>query len=91
MQEEISTMTRTKKNQTRTNATPGFAIEIKNDTDLGTAMLIVEDEEGHYYLPVGNVGSINEGRQMAQDDMRRRLRLLEADKDPGLCPYCYKI
>ncbi len=33
-------MARTK--QTRTNATPGFAIEIKDDTELGLAMLIAD-------------------------------------------------
>ena len=83
-------MARNAKKQTRTNATPGFAIEIKNDTELGSAMLIAEDEEGHYQ-PVASVISINEGREIAQDDLRRRTRLLECDADPGLCPYCYKI
>jgi len=83
-------MVQTAKKQTRTNATPGFAIEIKDDTELDSAMLIAEDEEGHYE-PIGSVININEGREIAQDDLRRRLRLLERDADPGLCPYCYKI
>ena len=83
-------MTRTKKNQTRTNTTPGFGCEIKNDTDLGVATLIAEDEEGHY-LPVGSVVSIDEGREIAQDDLRRRMRQLEHGNDPGFCPYWYKV
>ena len=70
-------------------ATPGFAIEIKDDTQLGLAMLIVEDEEGHYE-PVGVVASINEAREIAASDMRGRMRLLERDEDP-ICPYEYKV
>ena len=76
--------------QAGTNATPGFGCEIKDDTELGSAMLIAEDEEGHY-LPVGSVVSINEGREIAQDDLRRRMRDLERGNDPGFCPYCYRI
>ena len=38
---------RTSKQQ-RAQATPGFAIRILLDTDLGIATLVVEDEEGHY-------------------------------------------
>jgi hypothetical protein len=33
--------------QLRAAATPGFAIQLKSTTELGTATLIVEDEEGH--------------------------------------------
>jgi len=73
MQGEIGSMVRNRKQQTRMNATPGFAIEIKDDTELGLAMLIAEDEEGHY-LPVGSVININEGREIAQSDLRRRMR-----------------
>ena len=83
-------MVRNRKQQTRTNATPGFAIEIKDDTELGIATLIAEDEEGHY-LPIGSVVSINEGREIALDDLRCRMRLLERGTDPGFCPYCYRI
>ena len=36
--------TTTKQNRTRKPATPGFAIEIKDDTELCDAMLIAEDE-----------------------------------------------
>ena len=48
---------RNTKIQTRTNATPGFAIEIRNDTELCGGMLIAEMEGGSYE-PVGLVISI---------------------------------
>lgn len=38
-------MTRTRKQPKTYN---GFAIPLQPDTDLGFAMLIAEDEEGHY-------------------------------------------
>ena len=75
--------------QTKTNATPGFAIEIKDDTELGLAMLIAESEEGHYE-PVAVVVSINEGREIAAGDMRGRRKDLERGQTP-LCPYEYKV
>ena len=38
------------------NATPGFAIEIKPDTELGLAMVVAEDEDlTRGYLPAGRV------------------------------------
>ncbi len=55
--------------QTKTNATPGFAIEIKNDTELRGGMLIVEMEGGSYE-PIGLVISVNEAIEIAQGDMR---------------------
>jgi hypothetical protein len=70
-------------------ATPGFAIPITPDTDLGNAMLIVEDE-GHYE-PLTAASTINEGKEMAQHDLCSRRSLLEKDADPGLCPYVYKL
>jgi hypothetical protein len=74
----------------RAEATPGFAIQILRDTDLGIATLIVEDEEGHYE-PVNYASSLGEGFEMAKEDLRNRQRRLEADKDPGLCPWQYKV
>ena len=50
---------------TRKNITPGFAIEINDDTDLGLAMLIAESEEGQYD-PVAVVVNINEAREIAE-------------------------
>ena len=80
-------MTRTR--NAATNPTPGFAIEIKDDTDLGLAMLIAEDEEGRYE-PVGVVVSINEAREIAAADMRGRRKELESGGAP-MCPYEYKV
>ena len=70
-------------------ATPGFAIAIRRDTPLGLAMPIAEDEEGHTE-PVGVVGSINEAREIAAGDMRRRRDDLEHGGAP-FCPYEYKV
>lgn len=74
----------------RENATPGFAIQIKDDTDLGLAILTAEDEEGTSE-PVAVVVSINEGREIATGDLAGRQKRLDADEDPGLCPYEYKV
>ncbi len=76
--------------QTKTNATPGFAIEIKDDTELGLAMLVAEDEEGRYE-PVGVVVSINEAREIAASNMAYRRKQLDRGGDPGICPYEYKV
>ena len=81
-------MTRTR--NAAAKPTPGFAIKIKDDTELGLAMLIAEDEEGRYE-PVGVVVSINEAREIAASDMRGRMRRLEHGEDAGLCPYEYKV
>src|SRR5258708_1421738 len=71
----------------RAAATPGFAIRILRDTDLGTATLIVEDEEGRYE-PINYAASLAEGFEMAKDDLRLRQTRLMKDVDPGLCPLC---
>jgi hypothetical protein len=73
----------------KVSATPGFAIEVKPDTDLGLAMLIAEDEEGHYE-PIAVAVSINEAREIAATDMHRRRRDLEVGGAP-MCPYEYKV
>ncbi len=75
--------------QPATNATPGFAIAIKDDTELGLAILIAEDEEGHYE-PIGVVVSINEAREIAASDMRGREKELERGGAP-MCPYEYRV
>ena len=51
-------MARTTK-QTKTPATPGFAIEIKDDTELGLAILVAVYAGGGY-RPVGVALSISE-------------------------------
>ena len=81
------------KNNNRTQraaATPGFAIKILRDTDLGIATLIVEDEAGQYE-PVNYASTLAEGFEMAKDDLRLRQARLMKDEDPGVCPWEYKI
>ncbi len=85
----MATRTKTKKNG-RQDATPGFAIRINEDTDLGIAMLLCEDEEGHYE-PIGPCASIKEAWEIAASNMQYKRRELERDGDPGLCPWVYKI
>jgi hypothetical protein len=85
-------MARTTK-QTKTPATPGFAIEIKDDIELGLAILVAEFGDGDStggYQPIGVVVSINEAREIAQSDMRGRMRDLEAGKTPA-CPERYLV
>lgn len=80
-------MTRTRKQPQTYN---GFAIPLQPDTELGLAMLIAEDDDGHYE-PVAVVVSIAEAREVAQSDLSGRMRRLERDEDPGLCPTRYKV
>ncbi len=81
-------MARTK-NYTATTATPGFAIEIKDDTELGLGILVAEFGE-NTYEPIGVVVSINEAREIAAGDMRGRMRDMEAGKTPA-CPETYVV
>ena len=74
----------------RRATTPGFAIPLTDSTNLGLATLIAEDEEGHYE-PVSVVSSISEAREIAASDLRGRMRGLERDQDPGLCPHAYTV
>jgi hypothetical protein len=80
-------MARTRK-QTKTYN--GFAIPLKPNTELGLAMLIAEDEEGHHE-PVAVASTINEAKEIAETDLRSRMRRLERADDPGICPYTYKL
>ena len=61
-------MARTTK-QTKTPATPGFAIEIKDDTELGLAILVAVYAAGGY-RPVGVAVSISEAREIAESHWR---------------------
>lgn len=74
----------------QTRSYNGFAIPLQPDTDLGLAMLIAEDEEGHHE-PVAVASTINEAKELAESDFRGRRRRLERGEDPGLCPYVYKV
>ena len=73
-----------------TKTTPGFAIELRPDTDLGLAMLIAEDEEGRIE-PVAVASTINEAKEIAESDLRSRMRRLDHGGDPGICPYTYRL
>jgi hypothetical protein len=52
-------------------------------------MLIVEDDAGGY-LPVGPVSTISEAREIAQEDLRNRMRAVEQGGEP-ICPAAYKV
>jgi hypothetical protein len=68
----------------------GFAVPLTPTTDLGSATLIAEDENGGYE-PVAVVGSIAEGHEMAASDLRARMRRLECGEDAGICPHQYVV
>ena len=68
----------------------GFAIPLQPDTQLGLAMVIAEDEAGHYE-PVAVASTISEARELAESDFRGRMRRLERGEYAGLCPARYKV
>jgi hypothetical protein len=80
----------TTRKQQKPTPTRGFAIPLTDSTTLGLAILIAESEDGQYE-PVSVVASIGEAREIAASDLRGRMRRLERDQDPGLCPYSYKV
>ncbi len=67
----------------------GFAVPIGPVTQLGSAMLIAEFGDGTYQ-PIGTVATINEAREIAEDDMRVRLRELATGPTPA-CPEVYLV
>jgi hypothetical protein len=83
----VTTMTMTTEKHIGNNR---FAIPLEVDTDLGLALLIVEDEFGRYE-PVASATTINEAKELAAADFGCRRERLEHDEDPGLCPYSYKF
>ena len=64
-------------------------IEIKDDANLGLAMLIAEFGEGSYQ-PVAVVVSINEAREIAASNLRGRMKQLERGGEPA-CPERYVV
>ncbi len=64
-------------------------IEMKDDTNLGIAMLIAEFDGGSYQ-PVAAAVSINEAREIAATDMRARTKELERNGEPA-CPERYVV
>ena len=73
-----------------TNVTPGFAIQLTDNTELENGMLIAENQAGSY-LPIAAVISIAEARELAQDDFRRRRRQVERDGVDPMYPEVYKV
>ena len=64
-------------------------IEIKDDANLGLAMLIAEFD-GTNYQPVAAVSSINEAREIAGSNLRARMKELERGGEPA-CPERYVV
>jgi hypothetical protein len=64
-------------------------IEIKDDANLGLAMLIAEFGGGNYQ-PVAAVASINEAREIAASHMRAKAKDLERGGEPA-CPERYVV
>jgi hypothetical protein len=71
------------------NAAKEKPIEIKDDTNLGLAMLIAEFGDGNYQ-PVAAVVSINEAREIAESDLRALMKELERGGEPT-CPERYVV
>ena len=53
-------------------------------------MPIAEDEEGHYE-PFAVAASIREAKEIAESDMRGRMRSVEKSADAGICPIRYNL
>jgi hypothetical protein len=68
---------------------PSLRSEIKPDTELGSALLIAQSEEGAYE-PVSVVSTINEAIEIAQDNFQRRLKELDRGVAP-MCPERYVV
>ena len=69
--------------------TSGFAIPLKADTELGTAILIAE-AEGCGYLPIAGVSTIAEARELARQDLVHWAKQTAAGEDT-FCPARYKV
>lgn len=69
--------------------TKGLAFTIQPNTQLGLAMLIVEDEERNYE-PVAAVSTIREAREIADYDFEMRLQQTDRGESV-LCPFRYKV
>ena len=71
------------------NVTPGFAILLTDETNLGIAMLIAEDHAGGYF-PIGPVSTIGGANEIAREDLRGRTHELDRGGEP-CCPAIYKV
>jgi hypothetical protein len=54
-------------------------------------LLVVAEAEDGGYEPVALTSTRQEAEDLARSDYACRLRLLEQDGDPGLCPHLYRI
>lgn len=79
----------TKRTKTPGNTTPGFTSRIEETTELSDAFLIAEFDGGRYE-PLGGVISLREAKEFADNDMRCRMRDLEAGGEPA-CPDGYVV
>jgi hypothetical protein len=79
-----------KQTKTTKETTPGFAIKINPQTELGLAMLIAETEDGHYE-PVAVVASVSEAQEIAKSDFARRLEGVAMGCEDVTCPARYAI
>ena len=82
----MTTMTTTTEQNT---SKAGFAIPLEGDTDLGLALLIVEDEQGHYDRSGTSARSTK--RNTSRRTIFAETRTPRCDEDPGLCPRAYKL
>jgi hypothetical protein len=71
------------------NAANEKRIEIKDDANLGLALLIAEFDGGNYQ-PVAVVVSISEAREIAASNVRARMKQLERGGEPA-CPERYVV
>jgi hypothetical protein len=53
-------------------------------------LLVIAEHEDGGYEPVALASTPIEAEQLARSDFARRLRLLEQDRDAGLCPCVYR-
>ena len=72
------------------NSYNGFAIPLQPGTELGLAMLIAENDEG-CYQPIAMVNTITEAKELAENDLRARMKRLERGEDAGICAAIYKL
>lgn len=83
-------MARSRSKQTKNAPTPGFAIRITPQTELGLAILIAETDDG-CYEPVAVVASVAEAQEIAANDFARRLKEISMGCEDVACPARYAI
>jgi hypothetical protein len=83
-------MAKARTKQTKEAPTPGFAIRITPQTELGLAMLIAETEDGRYE-PVAVVASVAEAQEIAKSDFARRVKEISMGCEDVACPARYAI